>query len=69
MNGPLTAAVVAGTVLGLAVVLYATYAHLGTVVVALGGCVVLLSVGLMTVAIARYEGEEATGTHGPSERT
>ena len=69
MNGPLTATVVAGTALGLAVVLYATYAHLGTVVVALGGCVVLCSVGLMTAAIARYDGDERAEAVEPVDRS
>lgn len=69
MNGPLTATVVAGTVLGLAVVLYATYAHLGNAVVALGGCVVLVSVGLMTAAIARYEGEERSASPDSVDRS
>ncbi|MFC5972672.1 hypothetical protein ACFPYI_15150 [Halomarina salina] len=68
MNDSLTATVVAGTTIGLAVVLYATYAHLGEVVIAVGGCIVLLSVGLMTLAIARYEGDEvheSHDSHGP----
>lgn len=58
MNETVALTTVAGTVLGLAIVLYATYAHLGTVVVAAGGVVVLASVAVMTVAIATVEAEQ-----------
>ncbi|MFD1514882.1 hypothetical protein [Halomarina rubra] len=60
MNGTVALTTVVGTVVGLAIVLYATYAHLGNVVVAAGGVVVLASVAVMTVAIASYEGDGAT---------
>ena len=57
MNGGVALASVLGTVVGIAVVLLATYLHWGNVVVAAGGVVVLAAVGLMTVAIANYEGD------------
>jgi uncharacterized membrane protein YccC len=65
MNGGVALASVLGTGVGLAVVLLATYYHLGNALVAAGGVVVLVAVGLMTVAIARYDdsGVEEGGDH------
>lgn len=58
MNGGVALAAVLGTVVGLGVVLGATYFHLGDALVAAGGVVVLAAVGLMTVAIAAVEEEQ-----------
>lgn len=64
MNGGVALATVLGTVVGLGIVLGATYFHLGDVVVAAGGVVVLAAVGVMTLAIARVEEEvEEHGGH------
>lgn len=63
MNGTVALASVLGTVVGIAVVLLATYLHLGNVVVAAGGVVVLAAMGVLTVAIAAYE-DDGVDEHG-----
>jgi hypothetical protein len=56
---------VVGVVVGLAILLVAEYLHLGDALVYGGGAVALAAVGVMTVAIARLEGEEEHGhDHG-----
>ncbi|MWG35955.1 hypothetical protein [Halomarina oriensis] len=62
MNGTVALVSVLGTAVGLAVVLLATYFHLGNALIAVGGVVVLAAVGMMTVAIAALDGEG--GEHG-----
>lgn len=55
---------VGGVVLGLVILLVAEAYHLGDALVYGGGVVALAAVGVLTVAIARIEGEEEEVGHG-----